>query len=145
MTSCVLDTVIFVRCLLNPRSRWGRLVFDRAGRYRLVVSQDILREVLDVLERPAIARKIGFVAGYDKATVLGILSSADVVEPVSVPAVARDPKDDIFLAAAATAHTDYLVSEDKDLLVLGEYLGVRIVDAAAFLAVLEGHTDVRRE
>jgi len=49
-------------------------------------------------------------------------------------------KDDIFLVAAAAAHADYLVSEDNDLLVLGEYAGVRIVDAATFLAILEAQS-----
>ncbi len=140
MVSCVLDTVIFVRCLLNPQSRWGRLVFGNAGRYRLVVSSAIVREILDVLDRPVIRRKIRFVAGMDKEFVLGLIAAADVIEPDDILAVARDPKDDVFLAVAKTAHVDYLVSEDNDLLVLGEYDGVRIVDAATFLAILEAQS-----
>ncbi len=142
MSSCVFDTVVFVRALLNPLSRWGRLVFDWAGGYHLFVSTAILRETLGVLERPAVARKYRFVAGLDKEAVLKILANAEFIEPDTIPPVSRDLKDDIFLAVAAAAHADYLVSEDNDLLVLGEHAGVRIVDAATFLAILE---DVRRE
>ena len=49
----------------------------------------------------------------------------------------RDPKDDKFLATCLAAGADYLVSEDDDLLVLGEHAGTRILDAKAFLAILE--------
>ncbi|HSH78947.1 MAG TPA: hypothetical protein VLA19_10495 [Herpetosiphonaceae bacterium] len=52
MQTVVIDTVVFVRALLNPRSMWGRLVFDYAGRYRLVVSAPIVREVIEVIQRP---------------------------------------------------------------------------------------------
>lgn len=141
MISCVFDTVVFVRSLLNPRSRWGRLVFDWADGYHLFVSTAIVRETLGVLERPAVARKYRFVAGFDTATVFEILANAEFIEPDTIPAVARDPNDD--LAVAATAHADYLVSEDNDLLVLGEHAGVRIVDAAAFLAILEAQPGPR--
>jgi predicted nucleic acid-binding protein len=51
--------------------------------------------------------------------------------------MARDPKDDKFLATAKAVAADYLVSEDEDLLVLEEYEGTRIVNAAAFLRILE--------
>ena len=57
MLKVVLDTVIFVRSLLNPHSVWGQLVFRRRGRYRLVVSPPILSEMLVVLQRPEVARK----------------------------------------------------------------------------------------
>ena len=51
--------------------------------------------------------------------------------------MSRDPKDDKFLATAVRAGADYLVSEDQDLLVLGEHEGVEIVDAVTFLRLIE--------
>lgn len=123
--------------MLNPRSVWGRVVFDRAVEYQLVVSPPIIAEVLDVLQRPAVTRTFRFVAGLDFAALLGILEAADMVSPSSIPSISRDPNDDKFLATALAAHADYLVTEDNDLLVLGEYEGVRIVDARTFLGLLE--------
>ena len=141
MIRAVLDTVIFVRGLLNPRSIWGRLVFDRADDYRLVMSQPLLDEVLDVLGRPAVTRKFRYVAGLGMSEMLAILAKAEYVTPAAIEPISRDPKDDKFLATAEAAGAAYLVTEDEDLLVLGIYGGVRIVTAAAFLAILDAARD----
>lgn len=132
--------MIFVRCLLNPGSVWGQLVFGRRGRYGLIASEPIVEEVLEVLSRPAVQRKFRFVAGKTKSEVLDALANAEMVEVRSIPVVSRDVKDDKFLATAKTAGAAFLVTEDEDLLVLGTYDGVRIVTAAAFLAVLDATT-----
>jgi putative PIN family toxin of toxin-antitoxin system len=108
MVRAVFDTVIFVRCLLNPRSRWGTLIFERVGLYHLVVSPSVLAEILEVLDRPVLARSFRFVAGRDKRTVLTLLSRAEVVELSDVPSVSRDPEDDKFLATAKAGAADYL-------------------------------------
>lgn len=136
MVRVVFDTVVFVRSLINPRGVWGRLVFDQPG-YRLIVSQPILMEILEVLRRPEIVRKYRSVAMRDPNAVLAILARAEVVEVMAIPAVSRDLKDDTFLATASAAGADYLVTEDEDLLVLREHEGTQILKAAAFLGILE--------
>lgn len=144
VVSAVFDAVVFVRCLLNPRSRWGRLVFLEMGRYRLVISQPILTEIVEVIHRPEIVRKSRFVAGLDRPTVLMILANATVVQLDDVPPVSRDPKDDYYLATARAAAAGFLVSEDNDLLVLGAYEGTKIVTAEAFLAILDATDEAGR-
>lgn len=42
----------------------------------------------------------------------------------------------MILACAVAAHADYLVSRDKDLLVIGEYEGIEILGPESLLAVL---------
>jgi predicted nucleic acid-binding protein len=59
-----------------------------------------------------------------------------VVSPASVPAFCRDPGDDKFLAAALAGEADYIVSEDLDLLSMGEYEGIRICDTRAMIDLL---------
>jgi predicted nucleic acid-binding protein len=54
-----------------------------------------------------------------------------------VPPVSRDPQDDKFLACARSAEAEYLVTEDKDLLVLEEYESTRVCQPAEFIALLE--------
>lgn len=78
MVRAVLDTVMFVRCLLDARSRWGSLVFDHRDRYRLIVSQPVLDEILEVLDRPVLSKKFRFVSGRDKQTVLAFLANAEI-------------------------------------------------------------------
>lgn len=51
MPRVVLDTVVFVRALLNPRSACGRILFSFHDRYRLVLSTSIMVEILKVLAR----------------------------------------------------------------------------------------------
>jgi len=72
----------------------------------------------------------------DVARIIEILGQAEIVEVPVIPVVSRDEKDDKFLATARAAGADYLITEDEDLLVIGEYEGVRIIDAAMFLKIL---------
>ncbi|HUG13525.1 MAG TPA: putative toxin-antitoxin system toxin component, PIN family [Thermomicrobiales bacterium] len=138
MPIVVFDTVIFVRALLNRRSVWAHIVFNRRAAYTLVVSLPILREVIEVRRRPELARRFPIDPDRNVAAVLGVLDSASVVsiDEDALPRICRDPKDDKFVATAVEAGAAYLVSEDNDLLVLGTYGDVQIVDAATFLATL---------
>lgn len=137
MLRVVFDTVVFVRSLINPHGRWGRLVFAYSQDYQLVVSEPVVTEILEVLHRPELRAKFRSLENLDVGAVIELLGQAAVVDVQSIAPISRDPKDDKFLATAEAAGADYLVSEDDDLLVLKEYRGTKIIDAAAFLAVLE--------
>ena len=132
----MFDTVIFVRALLNPRSVWGKVIFEYYPHYSLFVSPQVLLEILEVLKRPEISKKYRFVEGMDIKRVLEILQNADVIKVKTIPAVSKDPKDDKFLATAKAASADYLISADKDLLDLKVYEGIKIIDAETFLKLL---------
>lgn len=133
----VFDTVGFVRGLIEPHSRWGRILFDHSAACELIVSPEIVLEILDVLRRPELVRLFASLPGQKPATIIAFLQAAEAVEPAITPLVSRDPKDDKFLVAAHVAGADFLVSEDRDLLDLKTYEGVTIVDAEAFIAILE--------
>ena len=132
----VLDTVVFVRALIKPTNACGRVIFLHGKSYQLVISKQIFLEILEVLRRPEISSKFYGVA-IDYQRVLDILSFSEAVELEDIPNVSRDIKDDKFLATAITAHADYLVSEDEDLLVLGNFKGVKIVTCRQFADILE--------
>ena len=135
MYRVVLDTVVFVRSLINPHGRWGKLVF--AHDYRLFVSRPVVAEILEVLSRPELTQKFRTLRDMNIARVIEILGQSEFVDIPNIPNVSRDVKDDKFLATAAIAQADYLVTEDNDLLVLDEYEGTKIIDAATFLRILE--------
>ena len=48
----------------------------------------------------------------------------------------RDPKDDMFIAAALAGGAKYLVTNDRDLLVLGTPFGISIVTPVEFLRAI---------
>jgi len=133
----VFDTVIFVRALINPRGRWGRLIFDHARLYVLVASPAIEREVLEVTARPRLLRRYPQMAEPSRvARISAALQEAVIVEPAHLAGVSRDPGDDKFFACAAAGGAQYIVSEDKDVLSVEEYQGVRTVTAAEFLDLI---------
>lgn len=136
MVEAVFDTVIFVRALINPFSRCGRLVFAHHGAYRLILSPPLIGEILRVLARPEVRRKFRRLTPDLMLRFAAILDEADVVETPLIEPVSRDPNDDKVLAAAKAGRAGYLVTEDADLLTLGEHAGTKIVTAEAFLRLL---------
>jgi putative PIN family toxin of toxin-antitoxin system len=133
----VLDTVVSVRALLNPRSVWGQLA-RRTGEYQLITSRDIAEELDEVTTRSALQQRLArFAARTEHAEVVGALRDAEVILDVPAVAVCRDANDDIFFACAVAGRADYIVSEDEDVLAVAEYEGVRTIRAAAFLKLLD--------
>jgi predicted nucleic acid-binding protein len=53
-----------------------------------------------------------------------------------IPLVCRDPNDDKILATALAGLADLIATEDKDLLDMGEYEGIRIVNGRELLGIL---------
>ena len=139
MIRVVLDTVVFVRCLINPHGRWGELVFKYFDSYRLFVSRQVVEEILEVLQRPELTSRFRTIEKWDYSRIIELLGEAEVVETTGINLGSRDPKDNKFLVTADAARADYLVTEDEDLLVLEKYGDIKIVDSLEFLRVLEKH------
>jgi putative PIN family toxin of toxin-antitoxin system len=76
-------------------------------------------------------------ATINPRTIIDLLAKAEAVDIGTPPSVSRDPKDNIFIATALAGRAEYLVSEDKDLLVLSDTLGFTVVDTEAFLRILQ--------
>lgn len=136
MYRVVLDTVVLVRGLINPYGIWGQLVFNRSGQYQLVISPPLLTEYLEVIARPELTRKFKHLPDHMR-DLLDLLSQAEIVIFSDLPSFERDPNDAHILATAMYGSVDYLVSADNDLLDLHEYAGIPILNAAAFLHLLE--------
>jgi putative PIN family toxin of toxin-antitoxin system len=128
---------VLVRGLINPYGIWGRLVFERAGHYQLVVSPALLAEYLEVLARPELTRKFKSLPGQMRE-LLDLLTRAEVVPLDELPTFERDPGDAHVVATAERGNVDYLISADNDLLDLGMYAGIPILGVPAFIRILEG-------
>ncbi|MEK7534160.1 MAG: putative toxin-antitoxin system toxin component, PIN family [Patescibacteria group bacterium] len=137
MLKVVFDTVVFVRSLINPYSRYGQIVFKYHKYFRLFVSKQVIIEILEVLKRPELTKKFSSIEKMDMREAIKIISQAEIVEVGEFPKASRDPKDNKFIDAAIVSSADYLVSEDNDLLVLKEYQGIKIVNCEQFLLVLK--------
>ncbi len=131
MRRFVLDTNTVLSALLWRGPPYSLLthIAQHAG-MQLFSSPALLDELADVLSRPSMTRRLGQI---DRAAheVLSDYVQAVVVlevEPLPQP-VCRDPDDDAVLALALRAQADVIVSGDKDLLVLGSFEGIAIMQA----------------
>lgn len=133
----VFDTQVLLRATINRQSLPAKLFFDERHIYHLAASAETIAEVREVLNRPVLRSKFHTLTDATVAQTLALLSNAQQVVLKAVETVSRDPKDDIFLATAVEAQAQYLVTEDNDLLVLDRYKGIQIVNALAFLRVVQ--------
>jgi len=133
----VIDTVVLVRGLINPRSLCGRLIFGTFDAFELITSSEVNAEYLTVLQRPHLRRKYRKSSSRELDIVLEMIASATLIEPDHVPAICRDPNDDKFIAVALAGRASFIVSEDKDLLDLGVYEGIELCTVETFLRHLD--------
>lgn len=106
--------------------------------FELVMSPAILEEVGRVLHYPKVRKRI---AATDEELDLWLASLDLIAVPVEgnleVQAVAADPEDDKYVAAAVEGLAEVVVSGDDHLLALGTHEGIRILTARAFLELLK--------
>ncbi|MCB0025154.1 MAG: putative toxin-antitoxin system toxin component, PIN family [Caldilinea sp.] len=125
----VVDTNILVSAVLGGALK---VIVDawKAQKFTLIVSEPIVHEYLDVLNRP----KFKLTQEELSATTDFLLTLAEFVTPLeTVSAIVADPTDNKFLDAALAANADYLVSGDAHILDLESFRGIPILTARKFI------------
>ncbi|MCR4277668.1 MAG: putative toxin-antitoxin system toxin component, PIN family [Candidatus Berkelbacteria bacterium] len=125
----VLDTNILVSAFAigGKPARILDLVVD--GKVEGVTSERLISELTRIL-----GVKFGF-NSQQLGRVESIVRTTFVVvnTPPNLPTISRDPDDDHVLAVAKIAKTDFIVSGDKDLLVIERYLDIPIITSTEVL------------
>ena len=104
----------------------------RAGDLRVVTCPELIEELAEKLET-----RLHFSTDQVAETLADYLSFLRVVRiPKLLDAVPRDPEDNMVLECAIEGDAQYIVSGDKDPLVIKEFRGIKIVRARDFLAPL---------
>jgi putative PIN family toxin of toxin-antitoxin system len=128
----VIDTNIYISAIF-----WGgkpREVIDlgRDKKILIFASLDIKNEIAEKL-------KTKFKLDDEEVNRI-LLDFSTFTIPVKVTkrvqAVPNDPEDDKFIECAISCNADYIVSGDRHLLSLKEYVGIRILKASEFLSNL---------
>ena len=83
--------------------------------------EEIIQEMID--------RKQGHI---NKNILQPLVQLMHIIKPVSNIKISRDSDDDKFIGCAIDAHALYIVSGDKDLLVIKEYENIQIITAKEF-------------
>ena len=125
----VFDNNVLVSAVLLggvPRQAFDKLLDNGA----VLVSVPVLLELAEVLRREKFDR---YVTPDERMRFLvNFLKVAEMVEISETVLVCRDPKDDKLLELAASGKAGFLVTGDKDLLVLSPFRGVEIVTPREF-------------
>ena len=133
MDKVVLDTNIYISGLLFPGNARQILKLAIENRVHAFISDPILRELSNVLRREKFKlfeeQILEFIREVKDITML-------VVPQFQIVEICRDSKDHIILECAVKAKADYIISGDKDLLVLQEFLGTKIISPEQYLELI---------
>jgi putative PIN family toxin of toxin-antitoxin system len=134
MIKAVLDTNTLISALGWEGKQQVILNYCLEGKFKLVLSYDILKEVKEVLYR----KKFDFIEKEKKDEFILLLSElADIIEPNVNIDICRDKADNKLVELAVFADVNVIVSGDEDLLELKEYKGIKILHANQFLDLLQ--------
>jgi putative PIN family toxin of toxin-antitoxin system len=131
----VIDTNIFVSSFFggNPRK-----IIDlwKTGKITLCLSGAILEEYIDVL------RRIGIKDEYELDELLSLFSRGlNILFTTKTPkikVIKKDPDDDKFIECALALKADAVITGDRGVLALEEYMGIKILSPQEFLQNYRG-------
>jgi putative PIN family toxin of toxin-antitoxin system len=132
----VFDTSVVVEAVFWPRSTARRALAGLAlRRFKTAVSQEILEECAAVT---AELRARQFAQTQPSGALAWIAAKSIHVEPMPLRSkLSRDASDNVFVTSAVSAHAAFLVTQDRDLLVLEKPFGVQIVTPAQLIQALQ--------
>lgn len=127
----VVDVNVLISFLIGRRLG-GFVAALRHSDFVLLVSPQLLAELLDVAARPRFRRH--FPVEFAHQLILALAEAGESVEVRSIgqTTLSRDPKDDYLLLMAKNGKADVLVTGDKDLLDLERFGRTRIMSARDF-------------
>ena len=130
----VIDTNIWISFLIGKLLA-GLDDYILEGRLEVVISDEQLEEITTVLRRPKFRKHF---SPDDIEEFLSLIyKTAEIVEIHHTIKDCRDEKDNFILETAIRGKADYIVTGDKDLLVLNPYRGKKIIGFREFEDIIK--------
>lgn len=131
----VFDTNVIVSALLFESGKPAKALQYALANGEVLLSLDLLEELNEVLGRERFNR---YVTSEDREEFLeALVEQAVLVEITENVQECRDPKDDKVLELALNGEAQYIISGDRDLLVLHPFRDVLVIAADEFLKMIE--------
>ncbi|NKQ34291.1 MAG: putative toxin-antitoxin system toxin component, PIN family [Chloroflexi bacterium] len=130
----VADTNVLVSAAIKPHNHFA--VHLRQDTFHLLVSDALLGELVDVLNRPRLRRKYNLTPQYIHVYLHLLRLRSEHIEPAVTITACRDEQDNKLLELAVTGQSDALVTNDSDLLVLHPFQNIPILSVTDFLSFL---------
>jgi putative PIN family toxin of toxin-antitoxin system len=131
----VLDTNVLVSALLFTGELSKIVDLWQRGEVVPLISRETFDELRAVLQYPKFSLAPDEIQSIIENEILPYFEVVEIKE--NVRGVCRDPGDDKFLACALSGSAHFIVSGDKDLIVLKSYKTIRIIKAFEFLKLFE--------
>jgi len=130
----ILDTNLWISFLIsNKYKQLDSLLFNEKCTF--LFSYELLEEFIAVAKRPKLRE---YISGKDTEEILELIHEvAEFIDVVSDLDICRDPKDNFLLELAVDGQADYLLTGDKDLLILEKVGDTRIKKISDFLEEFE--------
>ena len=134
MIKVVLDTNVFVSSFFggNPRRV---LNLWKAGEVTLCLSRSIVDEYVEVLQR------LGLQDEKELGELLDVFASGlHVVFTAKTPKlhiVEDDPDDNKFIECAVALKADFIISGDKAITAIKDYMGIKILSPKEFISAFK--------
>ncbi len=131
----VIDTNVFISGIFWAGSSHKVLALWKEQKFSLVSSLGTIAELVKVLKD----FKIRLQDEMIKELVDLIVTNSILVEPKEkIYIVKDDPTDNIFVETAVAGNADYIISQDKHLLKIKEFRGIRIINPEEFNNLVNG-------
>ena len=124
----VIDTNVLISGVFFggfPRKVLSSVV---AGEMTACATAEIINEY-EAIVHEMIDRKQGHIS---KNILTPLITAMEIIEPITQIEICRDPDDNKFLGCAKDSRALYIVSGDKDLLVIEKYENIQIITAKEF-------------
>lgn len=124
----VVDTNVIISGIFFGGSPGDVLNAIVESKVTACATAEIVDEYYEIVDE-MLSRKQG---KFDKNLLSPLVNSLEMIETKSHIEISRDPDDDKFIECAKDAKAKYIVSGDKDLLVLKNFENIEIITARDF-------------
>ena len=127
----VIDTNVFISSFFGTGSPRKIIDFWKEGKITICLSKQIIDEYVEVLE------KLGLRSEREVEEILQLFArgfnSLFVGKTPKLEIVEDDPDDDKFFECAVALKAKFIISGDKTVLELEEYVGIKVVSPKLFV------------
>jgi uncharacterized protein len=130
----VLDTNVFVSGIFWEGNFCSQIIDKwKNKKFELISSIEILEEFVSTLKDFKIQMPEDMIEEWKNL----VLENSIIVEPaIKINVIENDSDDDKFIEAGITGNVDLIVSQDKHLLKLEEYCGIKILNPEEALKLI---------
>jgi len=139
MLKVVLDNDVLVSALINPHGKPPKILNHvLKNRVRLFTSPSIMEQLERALAVPKLPKRHRLAQAELEESIAGLLVTTSLIEKeTTIKTMKQCPWGNTYLSCALNGRADFIISEHKQLLNLGEYQGTQITSPAQFLDIMQ--------